>query len=364
MNCPHCHEPSLVETMTNGGVLVDVCKNCKGVWLDRGEVFYFSRKPKELEQMLASDLTPPLPSSRSCPRCAVGLGEVPFLHANLKVDLCPECEGYWFDSGELEKALQQDRQYFQLETEDFNDALAADPLAKPTIDPLTAERNENAHLRLQDLASGMLPLPNLWLRSAGMIVLLYGFLGLILLAVAELGYLPMGVAVAIGMGIIILQFVFGPWLMDLALRWVFKFSWVPIEQLPAHLGDFVTRVCRERNMKVPWIGLIHDGAPNNFSYGHHPGNMRIVITQGILDILEPEEVEAVVAHEIGHSKNWDMLLMTVVQLVPLMLYFLYRTAMRLGDRGKDGGYRVAVALSSLCPVYHQRIRGALVQPLP
>ena len=112
MNCPHCHEPSLVETMTKGGVLVDVCKSCKGVWLDRGEVFFFSRKPKELEQMLASDTTSPVPSARSCPRCCALLGERPFLRADLKVDQCPECEGYWFDSGELEKALQQDRQYF------------------------------------------------------------------------------------------------------------------------------------------------------------------------------------------------------------------------------------------------------------
>ena len=156
----------------------------------------------------------------------------------------------------------------------------------------------------------------------------------------------MGVAVAIGMGIIILQFALGPWLMDLALRWIYKFSWVPVEQLPAHLREFVTRVAGEQNMKVPSFGLIHDGAPNAFTYGHHPGNMRIVITQGILDLLEPEEVEGVVAHEIGHGKNWDMLLMTVVQLVPLLLYFLYRTAMQMGDRGKDGGYRVAVAVSA------------------
>ncbi len=347
MNCPHCHEPSLVETMTNGGVLVDVCKNCKGVWLDRGEVFFFSRKPKELEQMLASDETPPVPSSRSCPRCGVGLGEVPFLHANLKVDRCPECEGYWFDSGELEKALQQDRQYFQLETEDIGDAPGDDPLAKAPIDPLAVEHNENAHLRLQDLASGMLPLPNLWLRSAGLIVLLYGFLGLILLALAEVGVLPVSVAVAIGMGIIILQFALGPWMMDLALRWIYKFSWVSVEQLPPHLRNFVTRVAAEQKMKVPSFGIIHDGAPNAFTYGHHPSNMRIVITQGILDLLEPEEVEGVVAHEIGHGKNWDMLLMTVVQLVPLMMYFLYRTALRIGDRNeKAGNYSWAVALGA------------------
>ena len=345
MNCPHCEGPSLVETMTKGGVLVDVCKSCKGVWLDRGEVFFFSRKPRELERLLASEEEPPVPSSRDCPRCRLGLSEVPFLRADLKVDRCEECEGYWFDAGELEKAMEQDRQYFQLETEEFGEAFD-EPLADAGLDGLGSERDERTHLRMQDLASGMLPLPNLWLRSAGMIVLLYGFLGLMLVSLAEFGLLPMGVAVAIGAAIIVLQFALGPWLMDLSLRWIYKFSWVPVDQLPEHLRDFVTRVAREQNMKVPWFGVIHDGTPNTFSYGHHPGNMRIVITQGILDILEPEEVEGVVAHEIGHGKNWDMLLMTVVQLVPLLLYFLYRTALRVGDRGKDGGYRIAIAVGA------------------
>ena len=51
MRCPSCNQPSMVETMTKGGVLVDICKTCKGVWLDRGEVFFFSRKPRELERL-------------------------------------------------------------------------------------------------------------------------------------------------------------------------------------------------------------------------------------------------------------------------------------------------------------------------
>ena len=120
----------------------------------------------------------------------------------------------------------------------------------------------------------------------------------------------------------------------------------------------MTRVAGEQNMKVPWFGLIHDGAPNAFTYGHHPNNMRIVITQGILDLLEPEEVEGVVAHEIGHGKNWDMLLMTVVQLVPLLLYFLYRTALQSGGRGKDNGYRIAGRGRGVCPLHRQRIHRA------
>jgi Zn-dependent protease with chaperone function/Zn-finger nucleic acid-binding protein len=332
--------------MTKGGALVDICKTCKGVWLDRGEVFFFSRKPKELERLLAAGTPQSSQSRRQCPRCTVSLDEVPFLRPDLLVDRCPDCEGYWFDSGELPLAMAEDRHLFQLQTDDAGLGSALEPLAVAGIDPLGSDRDEQAHLRVRDLATGMLPLPNLLVRSAGVVVLLYGILGLILIALAEVGILSTTLAVLIGLGIIVLQFVFGPWLMDLALRWVYKFSWLEVGQLPEHLRDFVTRVAAEQNMKVPSFGLIHDGAPNAFTYGHHPNNMRIVITQGILDLLEPAEVEGVVAHEIGHGKNWDMLLMTVVQLVPLLLYFLYRTAMQSGDRNKDSGYRVAVAIGA------------------
>jgi Zn-dependent protease with chaperone function/Zn-finger nucleic acid-binding protein len=346
MKCPGCNQPSMVETMTQGGVLVEICKTCKGVWLDRGEVFFFSSKPKELERLLASELHAEVPSQRQCPRCHTNLAESPFLRPDLLVDRCPQCEGYWFDAGELEKAMETDRHTFQLETADFGAHAFDNPLAGASIDPLAPAHDERAHRRIQDLSSGMLPLPNLAIRSAGVVVLLYGLLGLILITLAQFNVISASLAVAIGAGIIILQFVLGPWVMDLALRWIYKFSWVSIDQLPDHLRDFVARVAGEQNMKVPWFGLIHDGAPNAFTYGHHPNNMRIVITQGILDLLEPEEVEGVVAHEIGHGKNWDMLLMTVVQLVPLLLYFLYRTALQSGGRGKDNAYRIPIAVGA------------------
>jgi Zn-dependent protease with chaperone function/Zn-finger nucleic acid-binding protein len=332
--------------MTKGGVLVDVCKTCKGVWLDRGEVFSFSRSPKELERLLASEPVEDKPSRRQCPRCELHLREVPFLRPDLVVDRCPECEGYWFDAGQLEKAIAEDGHMFHLQADLAGGSLSDEPMAVAGIDPLESARDENAHLRMRDLASGMLPLPNLLIRSAGVIVLLYGILGLVLIALAEAGVIPATWAVAIGMGIIILQFALGPWLMDLSLRWIYRFSWLDPAQLPPHLREFVTRVAAEQNMKFPWFGLIHDGAPNAFTYGHHPNNMRIVFTQGILDLLEPAEVEGVIAHEIGHGKNWDMVLMTVVQLVPLLLYFLYRSALQAGDRGKDSAYRIAVAVGA------------------
>ncbi|MHB1560679.1 MAG: M48 family metalloprotease [Isosphaeraceae bacterium] len=346
MNCPGCGTASMVETMARGGVLIDRCKTCKGVWLDRGEVFLFSRDPRQLEALLVAEPAGREASDRVCPRCRARLEQVSFLRPDLLVDQCPECEGYWFDAGELEKAIEADRGAFRVEADGWDGFEETAPLGDAVLDPAGPARDERAHDRLRDLSSGLLPLPNLFIRSAGVLALLYGILGLVLIALAELRLVTTGVAVAIGVGIIVLQFALGPWLMDLSLRWIYKFSWITPEELPEHLREFVDRVAAEQNMKFPSFGLIHDGAPNAFTYGHHPNNMRIVITQGILDLLEPAEVEGVVAHEIGHGKNWDMLLMTVVQLVPLLLYFAYRTALQSGERGKDNAYRIAVAVGA------------------
>jgi Zn-dependent protease with chaperone function len=88
-------------------------------------------------------------------------------------------------------------------------------------------------------------------------------------------------------------------------------------------------------MKLPEIGIIHDGGPNAFSYGHTPNNMRIVITEGLIGLLEPKELESVVAHDIGHGKHWDMALMTLAQLVPLVAYYIYRTLIRMRSSGRE-----------------------------
>ena len=74
----------------------------------------------------------------------------------------------------------------------------------------------------------------------------------------------------------------------------------------------------------------------------------MVLTSGIMDLLEEKELEAVVAHEVGHIVHWDMLIMTVAYLVPLILYYIFRTLIRIRSRGKDQSapYRYAIAIAA------------------
>lgn len=145
-----------------------------------------------------------------------------------------------------------------------------------------------------------------------------------------------------------IQFILGPFLTDLSLSIFYSLSWVSYEELPEYLSSFIKQTCRNNNMKYPKMSIIHDGSPNAFTYGHTPNNARIVLTQGLLDLLGEDEVKAVVAHEIGHAKHWDILIMTAAHLVPLVLYYTYRTLidMKSGRDNKSSEPRMAIAIGS------------------
>jgi Zn-dependent protease with chaperone function len=247
---------------------------------------------------------------------------------NTQIEECPHCGGLWLEADELDRATQSGG-HIDLQ-----------------LEPSQADihTREAAQERLGDLAKGLLALPNLLVRSLFTLTLLYGLLTLVLISLVEFRRLDGTVALAIGIGFALFQFTLGPWLMDLSLRWVYHFDWVRPDELPEHLRLFVERVCAQEKMRFPSFGLIHDGAPTAFTYGHHPSNARAIISQGILDLLEPEEVEAVVGHELGHCRNWDMALMTIANLVPLILYFIFRFGTT--GKGKDKSYAWVVALAA------------------
>jgi heat shock protein HtpX len=263
--------------------------------------------------------------------------EIPLSNGELVIDFCPSTGGMWFDKGELKKSLTLDPKEL---------AIKIEPLMEEEIDRAF---NTGESIQPREPVS-LTSLPNLGLRATMTVISLYGLLILVLILCVEFAKLPPSWALILGASIALLQFLLGPWLMDLSLNWFYKMKWTPLHQLPAHLQGFLRRVCRGKGMEVPKFGIIDDGGPNAFTYGHTPNNARIVVTRGLLGLLDESEVESVVAHEIGHAKNWDMFLMTVVQLVPLILYYVYRSLIQLrsGSRNnnKGSGYVALLAIVS------------------
>lgn len=220
------------------------------------------------------------------------------------------------------------------------------PSPGSVVEATDATRLAEAGERHRRLAAGTLPLPNLALRGGITLFVLYGLLGLLMVVLAEMRFIDPLTALGIGVATALIQYLLAPWLIDLSLSWAYSMTWVKPEDLPPHLREFVARVCAAERMRFPSFGLIRDGAPQAFTYGHRPGNARIVISQGLLDLLEPGESEAVVAHEIGHARNWDMVLMTIASVVPLLAYSAYRALMESDDDDDKKGNTVYLAVAA------------------
>jgi heat shock protein HtpX len=77
----------------------------------------------------------------------------------------------------------------------------------------------------------------------------------------------------------------------------------------------VARLAQRAGLPVPRVYLIEDASPNAFATGRNPANAAVAATTGLLERLTTEEVEAVMAHELGHVKNRDTLVMTMVATI-------------------------------------------------
>ena len=104
--------------------------------------------------------------------------------------------------------------------------------------------------------------------------------------------------------------------------------------------QIVERLAAKANIPVPKIYLIPTDSPNAFATGRNPSHASVAVTRGILDICDDEEIEGVLAHELGHVKNRDILTSAVVAtlagaitLIGRMLFY----AEMFGGFGGGGG---------------------------
>ena len=173
---------------------------------------------------------------------------------------------------------------------------------------------------------------------------LYG----LLVALAVIICLLCGVSIlpALIGGIIVLlvQFLISPWLMDLTTKWLYKADFN--KEIPDYLKKFIEEVCEKKNIKYPKIGFVDDGTPNCYTYGRTKKSARIIVTRGIFELLTEEEVKAVFAHELGHVAHYDMLVMTMAQLIPIVFYAIYEGCINNTSSDDDSKYSVFIAIAA------------------
>jgi len=121
------------------------------------------------------------------------------------------------------------------------------------------------------------------------------------------------------------------------------------------LYQMVSDLAKNAELPMPKVCLIPKKSPNAFATGRNPENAVVAVTEGLLDLMGPEEVRGVLAHELAHVKNRDILIGTIAATMAgaiMMLASMARWGAVLGRGGDDnrGGGIGALLMSMLAPM--------------
>lgn len=128
------------------------------------------------------------------------------------------------------------------------------------------------------------------------------------------------------------------WFSDKIVLSMYHAQPITPEQSP-DLYRMVARLCERANLPMPALYVIPDPTPNAFATGRDPKHAAVAVNEGLLRILDREEVEGVIAHELAHVKNRDTLISTVAATVAGAITMLAHMAQWAAMFGGYGGSR-------------------------
>ena len=172
------------------------------------------------------------------------------------------------------------------------------------------------------------------LLSGGLLGLLYVVFAVILFQVLSVGLVPMLV--------IIVGLAFFQYFTSDKLALAASGAKVVSREEAPELHDMVERLCAMADLPKPRVAIIPTDVPNAFATGRSPKHAAVAVTEGLWRRLEPREVEGVLAHELSHIANRDVLVMTVASFFAMLAAFLTRIGLYGGmfgggGRDRDGG---------------------------
>jgi heat shock protein HtpX len=167
------------------------------------------------------------------------------------------------------------------------------------------------------------------LATTGLLGLLYVGFAVVLLLVLKVGLVPM---LLIVIGIAVFQY----WTSD-KLALAASGAKIVSEQEAPELHAVVERLCTLAGLPKPRIAVIPSDVPNAFATGRDPNHAAVAVTQGLWSRLEPQEIEAVLAHELSHIANRDVLIMTLASFFAMLAALITRWGLYFGMFGGFGG---------------------------
>ena len=105
------------------------------------------------------------------------------------------------------------------------------------------------------------------------------------------------------------------------------------------LESMVKELADKSGLPMPRLATVPDNSPNAFTFGRTTRSATLAVHDGLLRTLNKAEIEAVIAHELGHIKHKDYVVMTILSALPLIAYLIAQVALRAGMIGSMGRRR-------------------------
>jgi heat shock protein HtpX len=190
-----------------------------------------------------------------------------------------------------------------------------------------------------------------WKRDWGLTarVWLTGLLLLLLYLVFMTVLLAFGVGtwviilLAVGMGLV--QYFFS----DKLVLWSTGARIIDVDEYP-ELHMMVDKLCKEAGLPLPKVAIMQSPVPNAFATGRNPKHAVVACTDSIMRLLSRDELEAVLAHELAHVKNRDILTMTMASFIAMIASMIMQSFLfsaLFGGRNREGGSWIVVWVVSL-----------------
>jgi Zn-dependent protease with chaperone function len=148
-----------------------------------------------------------------------------------------------------------------------------------------------------------------------------------------------------------IAFFAAPSLMDYIQKSFYKIRWLTLAQIndrTPETAEVIKRICNRKNLNWPRLGILDIPTPTIFTYGSLPDNARIIISQGLLDCLDDDEIAAVYAHELGHIVHKDFAFLTAASTWMQLAYLSYTWARNFSRKaGKDVVFKSAIAIPGI-----------------
>jgi heat shock protein HtpX len=151
------------------------------------------------------------------------------------------------------------------------------------------------------------------------------------------------VLLAVGMGLV--QYFFS----DKLVLWSTGARIIEADEYP-ELHQTVAKLCKEANLPLPKIAIMQSPVPNAFATGRSPKHAVVACTDSIMRLLNNDELEAVLAHELAHVKNRDILTMTMASFIAMIASMIMQSfffSAVLGGRNREGGGTIIIWIVSI-----------------